>query len=651
MPHRRTLGLALAAPLAVTLIAVAGRLATPEVSADHFGALALSLAAAGGVVTGLSIAAASLLARTAERGNAPSQLLVTGLTRFINGGVLVSMVLHAFSALFGLIVLSILAYSAAGPGTAAFQAIAALTVLLMALFVVLLARLARTLLRAHQPRVVATLGKRLTSSRGRMLWRRVRTLARRVGAPDPNHIVVGLDAGCFMTDLDVRCLDTTLHGRTLYLSLPHMRVATVEEMEALIAHELAHLKSSNTRLGRACNGLFGCAANAANAAKGAAGLLQLAVLAGPSAAILQHVRDVLQAAVSRRLRAGELRADKTAAAIAQPAILALALMRAQMCVVWDDVTHIACRQTSPASLEPIDNYSVLFEDIACNADVGFDMRKLVAAQQPHPTDVHPALGARLRALAINSDDAFACALDIPEPMDSALPLIDDVEPVELELTLAARALRSGRGRHAARINDDELPDQDNMPEDLVVFASRHKTLLRVAAGAALAAVGVAGALILAHTGVSAALAGGITTWAMIGGAALITLLGGLAIALIQFAAFYAEMAFGRRPVFRLCAYGIQAFNEIADGDILAWSELGDVIMMRKDRAGVSQTLAFVAGDQPTVLRRIHPWRRRLAQMLPGVFPVPHFVTASVLPMSLESAYTLVARYHDHYVRR
>jgi Zn-dependent protease with chaperone function len=651
MPNRRTLYLALAAPLAVTLIAVAARLVLPESHANRFGALALSLAAASWVVTGLSMAAASLLARAAERDNAPSQLLATGLTRFIHGGMLVSMVLHALAVLSSLIVLSFLAYANAGQSSGALQAITALAVLLMTLFVILLARLARTLLHANQPRIVTTLGKRMTSRQGRMLWRRVRALARRVDAPEPNHIVVGLDAGCFVTELDVRCLDTTLRGRTLYLSLPYMRVATVEEMEALIAHELAHLKSSNTRLGRACGRLFGSAANTAATAESATGQLQLAVLAGPSAAILQHVRNVLQTAVSRKLHNGELRADQAAAAIAKPAILALALMRAQMCVVWDDVAHIAYRQAMPAGHEPADNYSALFEDIARNADVGFDMGQLIAAQHPHPTDIHPALGPRLRALGINTDDAFACALDIPAPVDCALPLIDDSEPVELELTLAAHALRTGRGTHAARINDDELPDREDMPEDLLVFASRRKTILWVAAGAALAAVLVAGALILAHSGLRAVLAGEISTWAIIGGAALIALLGGLAMALGQFAAFYAELAFGRRPVFRLCAYGIQAFNEIADGDILAWSELGDVIMMRKDRKGVSQTLAFVAGDPPTVLRRIHPWRRLLAQVLPGVFPVPHFVTAGVLPMSLESAYTLVARYHDHYVRR
>jgi Zn-dependent protease with chaperone function len=651
MPHRRTLSLALAAPLAVTLIAVAARLVLPESGATRFAALAFGLAAATWVVAGLSIAATSLLAHAAERGNAPSRLVATGLTRFIYGGVLVCMVLHSLAVLSGLIVLSFLAYAAAGKGSTLLQPITALTVFVMTLFVIQSARLARSLLHANQPRAVTTLGKRLTSGQGQTLWRRVRALARRLGVTEPKHILVGLDAGCFVTELDVRCLDTTLRGRTLYLSLPHMRVATVEEMEALIAHELAHQKSSDTRLWHTCSRLCASAANAAAAADSAAGQMQLTVLAGPSGAILQHVREVLHTAVTNRLHIGELRADQSAGAIAQPAILALALMRAQMCVVWDEVAHIADRQAMPAGHEPVDNFGALFEDIACNADVGFDMRQLTAAQQPHPTDAHPRLGARLRALGINTDDAFACALDIPAPVDCALALIDDSEPLELELTLAAHALCAGRGTHAARIDDDDLPDREDMPEDLLVFASRRKTMLWVAAGASLAAVMAAGAVILAHTGLRAVLASEIATWTMLGGAALIALLGGAAMALGQFAAFYAELAFGRRPVFRLCAYGIQAFNEIADGDILAWSELGDVIMMRKDRKGVSQTLAFVANDQPTVLRRIHPWRRLLAQALPGVFPVPHFVSASVLPMSLESAYSLVARYHDHYVRR
>lgn len=654
MPHRRTLVLALAAPLVITLIAVTARVALPATRAASLSTMALFLAGASCVITVLSIGATGMLARAAARGAAPSPLLATGLTYVIQGGTVFAALTHALAVLTGLLLLAFLATAALpdSRGTA-LPAITLIGLLMMTLFVVLLIRLARHVLRGDAPLTVSTLGKRMTAGQGQDLWRRVRALARRVGTSEPNHIVIGLDPGCFITELDVRCLDTSLRGRTLVLSLPFMRIATVEELEGLIAHELAHLRSSDTRLGRTCARLFSSAANAATFADSVAGQLQLAVLAGPPAAVLQHVLDVLETAVSRQQHASELGADKTAGTIVQPAILALALMRAHMCMVWDDVTHVAYRQTLLAGSEPIDNYSALFEDVARNADVGFDMRALIAAQQPHPTDMHPALGARLRALGINTDDAFACALDIPEPLDSALTLLNEIEPVEVELTLAAHALRTGDGAQAsaARIGGDDVPAREDMPEEVLVFASRRRTLPRVTASTALATVLAAAALILSYAGLRAMLTSDVAAWALIGGGMLIALLGGIALTLGLFAAFYAELAFGRRPVLRLCAYGIQAFNEIADGDILAWSELGDVIMMRKDRKGSSQTLAFVAGDQPTVLRRIQPWRRLLAQLLPGHFPAPHFVIADVLPMPIESAYTLVARYHDRYIRR
>lgn len=90
------------------------------------------------------------------------------------------------------------------------------------------------------------IGKAVPRTEAPDLWKRVDELADRLRALHPQNIVTGLDPNFFVTEADVVCLTGKLSGRTLYASLPLMRILTDREFDGVIGHELAHYKGLDT---------------------------------------------------------------------------------------------------------------------------------------------------------------------------------------------------------------------------------------------------------------------------------------------------------------------------------------------------------------------------------------------------------------------
>lgn len=90
-------------------------------------------------------------------------------------------------------------------------------------------------------------GEAVTETDAPRLWSHVRQLASRMRTAPPDAIVAGIDANFFVTESPCRLKDRTLEGRTLFVSLPLLRVLDRSEADAVLAHELAHLAGGDTR--------------------------------------------------------------------------------------------------------------------------------------------------------------------------------------------------------------------------------------------------------------------------------------------------------------------------------------------------------------------------------------------------------------------
>jgi Zn-dependent protease with chaperone function len=92
----------------------------------------------------------------------------------------------------------------------------------------------------------AVVGRYLSHHENPKLWEFVTALANLTGTDSPQNLIVGLTPAFFVTESDVYCIDRRVTGRTMYLSVPLCRILTIEELSAVIAHELGHFRGEDT---------------------------------------------------------------------------------------------------------------------------------------------------------------------------------------------------------------------------------------------------------------------------------------------------------------------------------------------------------------------------------------------------------------------
>ena len=85
------------------------------------------------------------------------------------------------------------------------------------------------------------------------LWLRIRELARKLGTAPPGRLVAGIDTNFFVTESPLKVGRQMLAGRTLFVSLPLLRVLDEQEADAVLAHELAHFRGGDTAISAALN--------------------------------------------------------------------------------------------------------------------------------------------------------------------------------------------------------------------------------------------------------------------------------------------------------------------------------------------------------------------------------------------------------------
>lgn len=106
----------------------------------------------------------------------------------------------------------------------------------------------RRTLSAFEPDPLPILGRVLAREDAPGLWRLLDALADWLEALRPDHVVVGLTEGFFVS-AGPEVLQPSgqgLNGRTLYLPLPYLPFLHADEVVAIIGHELAHFSGGDT---------------------------------------------------------------------------------------------------------------------------------------------------------------------------------------------------------------------------------------------------------------------------------------------------------------------------------------------------------------------------------------------------------------------
>lgn len=264
------------------------------------------------------------------------------------------------------------------------------------------------------------------------LWEFVSDLANKIDAPTPDNIAIGLEPTFYATSANVRVLssDKNLSGETLYISLPLMRLFSIEEFGAVIGHELGHFKGSDVQYTLKFAPLYRALSTAVNSAAS-----EGRIMAIPALSVLSFLLDRFSKSEREISRQREFEADKVGAdATSQNDLCAALIKVTAFSNMWSDLSFEVIENLEYG--RPVKNMSKLYASKVA-FDTDSDAAEKVVQENldykvSHPTDTHPTLSERLRNLSGTNEFV---SLNMGFLDKSSLNLVDGAEGLETELTL------------------------------------------------------------------------------------------------------------------------------------------------------------------------------------------------------------------------
>ncbi|MCA2176568.1 M48 family metallopeptidase [Nonomuraea glycinis] len=242
-----------------------------------------------------------------------------------------------------------------------------------------------------------------------VLWQTVEDLARRVrtAAPDEIRLVPEVNAA---VGEDTRLLGLVATRRRMYIGLPLLQTLTVDEMRAVLGHELGHYSGAHTRMGAPVyRGRVSLIATVQNLGKHPFIQRIFALYAKLYLRISQ--------AVSRKQ---ELEADEFAVQIGGRQAMAQALRKIHYtATAWDLYTEAYLSMTGAGGYRPstvFGGFHSMLNDTARQEEL---VRLGERPEETSPYDSHPSLADRLAAIELLPEPEH-----VPDPR-SALTLLQD----------------------------------------------------------------------------------------------------------------------------------------------------------------------------------------------------------------------------------
>lgn len=272
---------------------------------------------------------------------------------------------------------------------------------------------------APEPLVLVAQSVSRTEAPG--LWALVDNFARRLSAPVPDTIALGVTQGFFVVSGPVQLLPANrmVEGNTLHVSLGHLGLMQTDEAATVIAHELAHFAGEDTVYSQnylpIYNGFSRSLDAVARAGRARDG--SLSFLTTPALALGYFVLERFHLAVRHWSRVREFEADAKSATLTSQDAAGRALLRhGAITGVIDEVTNFAWSKPEQA---PEDLVFYLIE-VALERGLDDPMLQLEAAVA-HPTDTHPHNRDRLAAFGFApTPERVAVATALPDSADAVL---------------------------------------------------------------------------------------------------------------------------------------------------------------------------------------------------------------------------------------
>jgi Zn-dependent protease with chaperone function len=243
---------------------------------------------------------------------------------------------------------------------------------------------------------------------------RVERIAQQLGATPPSRMILGLRPMAFVTRGSLRLHGTGLvpPEETLYLPFAALHALSDGELDALIAHELAHFRAADLylteRFRPALAGLIRSTQDFARTEKGflALGRLPALLAVGGMLSLFTHVAGPL-------LRQRELAADRAAADVASGRDVVATLTKlAVMGWCWKRFAQLYGKLAHDGigRSNLVGDFLWFAQSLLGRLPRENLLQYLLKSRQPHPGDSHPTLAARAAALGVSAEEVAANAL-------------------------------------------------------------------------------------------------------------------------------------------------------------------------------------------------------------------------------------------------
>ncbi|WP_092406147.1 M48 family metallopeptidase [Pseudomonas sp. NFACC02] len=307
------------------------------------------------------------------------------------------------------------------PGELKLMAAAFITGLVCLYSIWAMGKQLKVMLHMFKPTAMVVLGQSVTPEQAPLLWDFVRDLAQRLDALQPDHIVLGMSEGFYVTSSEVNLLpcDAHLSGRTLHVPIVYLGLLDEAQTRAVIGHELAHFVGADTEYSQRFLPIYDGISRSLEAifqTMLSSGLLQRTILR-PALMLGMHFMESFDHAVNHWGRVRELAADAAGAQVASNIAIASALLRISALepILQERLgKHVGdATNPRPGYVMPTNLPSLVLHELS--DQVLTLPEEELATQLAHPSDTHPSNGERIASLQVTVDEAVRSAI---HPVDA-----------------------------------------------------------------------------------------------------------------------------------------------------------------------------------------------------------------------------------------
>ncbi|MGE4073253.1 MAG: M48 family metallopeptidase [Lysobacterales bacterium] len=272
----------------------------------------------------------------------------------------------------------------------------------------------------------AVAGELISEEQAPQLWARIKQFSQTLGTAAPTQLVGGIDANFFVTQMPIQLPRTQVQGRSLFVSLPLLRVLARDEADAVLAHEMAHFSGGDTETGAALGPRLQAYEQYMQTLS-ENGLTLLAFF------VLSLFRAAFELALSRASRAREFAADATAARLTSAGALSRALVKIGAYASYRNSVEQELFNQNDRHQGPLDLAGRVAQGLSSFAQSPAFREAMTHADVPHPFDSHPPMQQRMEQVGAVIQPMEFPMLITAAPEQTWIDFIEQAESIEAPL--------------------------------------------------------------------------------------------------------------------------------------------------------------------------------------------------------------------------